>query len=50
MYERLRVEDPKKFPKWSKLGVDSTDHYCIAARSAIGAFHESAIKEILVEI
>jgi hypothetical protein len=31
MYARLRLGDDE-LPKWSKLDVDSRDHYLIAAR------------------
>lgn len=48
MYGRLNVL--KKKPKWEKLDIDSTDHYCIAAQKAIDQFYKSASKEIEVEI
>lgn len=50
MYSRLRIANREEYPKWSKLDIDSTDHYCIAAKLAIEAFHASAVKEILVEM
>jgi len=50
MYSRLRIVNREKYPKWSKLDIDSTDHYCIAAKLAIEAFHKSAVEEIVVEM
>jgi hypothetical protein len=48
MYKRLNVLKNK--PRWRDSDIDSTDHYCIAAKLAIEAFHASAVKEIVVEI
>ncbi len=49
MYKRLRVADPD-LPKWKRLDIDSTDHYCIAAQDAIEAFHRAAIEPVEVEL
>ncbi|QSM04329.1 hypothetical protein I3U42_13585 [Mycobacteroides abscessus subsp. abscessus] len=48
MYGRLRIADPQRYPKWKKLGIDSFDHYCIAAELAVNAFHRSAVREVEV--
>lgn len=47
MYRRLRLANPG-LPKWSKLGVDATDHYCIAAQNCIEAFHYEASRSVEV--
>lgn len=47
MYRRLRLAD-SSLPKWSKLGVDATDHYCIAVQNAIEAFHHEASRSVTV--
>lgn len=48
IYERLRLT--RKGPKWEKLrDVDVIDHYCIAARNAVFAFHNQAAKSVEVE-
>lgn len=49
MYKRLRIADPERYPKWRHLGIDSFDHYCIAARNAVEAFTKSASADIEVE-
>ena len=49
MYKRLCIENPEKYPKWRDLDIDSLDHYRIAAKLAVDAFHESAVKNVLVE-
>ncbi|NKY60452.1 hypothetical protein [Nocardia flavorosea] len=45
MYKRLRLGDPE-LPKWSKLSLDATDHYCVAAQNAIETFHYEASKNV----
>lgn len=47
IYERLRLT--RNGPKWSKVDVDTRDHYCIAARNAVVAFHNQAARPIEVE-
>lgn len=48
IYERLRLT--RKGPKWAKVDVDTRDHYCIAARNAVIAFHNQAARDIEVEV
>ena len=47
IYERLRLT--RKGPKWAKVDVDTRDHFCIAARNAVVAFHNQAARNIEAE-
>jgi len=47
MYQRLRLGNPK-LPKWSKLGIDALDHYCIAAQLCLEEFHYEGMRCITV--
>ncbi len=49
MYERLRIVNPEKYKKWSKLDIDAIDHYCIAARQCIEAFHFNGTRDVYEE-
>lgn len=46
MFERLRGD---KSRKWRDLDIDATNHYCIAAKLAVDAFHKSASADIEAE-
>jgi hypothetical protein len=47
LYRRLRMSDPDA-PKWADLSIDAVDHYCIAARNCIEAFHYEAARNVIV--
>jgi hypothetical protein len=48
VYDRLRLT--RNGPKWSKLDDDTRDHYCIAAKNAVFAFHNQASKCVEIEV
>ena len=48
IYDRLRLNTDKS--KWPKVGDGVRDHYCIAARNAVVAFHATAAKSVEVEV
>lgn len=48
IYERLRLT--RKGPRWSKVDIDTRDHYCIAARNAVFAFHNQAARAVEVGV
>lgn len=43
MHRRLRVARPD-WPEFDDLGIDSRDHYIIAAQHAVRAFYRAAEK------
>ena len=52
LYNRLRLTH-SEWPKWSKLAEideDAFDHYCIAARNTVFAFHNQAAKSEEVKV
>lgn len=48
IYERLRLT--RKGPKWKNVDIDTRDHYCIAARNAVVAFHNQAARSVEVQV
>lgn len=47
VYDRLT----RDAPRWSELDdVDARDHYCIAARNAVFAFHNQAARAVEVPV
>lgn len=40
MYKRLNLW--KDDPRWTDLDIDAKDHYCIAAKLTVDAYHTSA--------
>ncbi|MBO0676868.1 hypothetical protein JRC04_05285 [Mycolicibacterium sp. S2-37] len=46
MFDRLAINSARR---WDDLDIDAADHYCIAAKLAVDAFHQSATRAVEVD-